>query len=188
MAYAHATVLQVMYEQVEGEWQGGVVPVATLNDIQPRNGRFRPQDGQLYVAGLSPGGFERVRYTGGKMHLPVGLYSHENGLRIRFAEPLNHQSASEAANYRVHRWNYRWSDDYGSGYYSVANPELYGEDPVEIKSVSVLEDGLEVFLEIPGMVPVDQMRIRYELEAADGKPLQEVIHSTVNALRPEFNP
>jgi mono/diheme cytochrome c family protein len=188
MAYAHASILQVMYEQVEGEWQGGVVPVATLNDIQPRNGRFHPQDGQLYVAGLSPGGFERVRYTGGAMYLPVGLYSHENGLRIRFAEPLNRQAASEIASYHVHRWNYRWSDDYGSGYYSVKNPELYGEDPVEVISVSVLDNGREVFLEIPDMVPVDQMRIRYELEAADGMPIQESIYSTVNALRPAFNP
>ena len=188
MAYGQATVLQVMYEQVENDWQGGVVPVATLNDIQPRNGRFHPQDGQLYVAGLSPGGFERVRYTGGAIYLPVGLHAHENGLRIRFAEPLNRQVAREVANYSVHRWNYRWSDDYGSGYYSVENPELYGEDPVEVISVRVLDGGREVFLEIPGMVPVDQMRIRYELEAADGIPLKEDIYSTVNALRPAFDP
>lgn len=187
-SYAQGKILQVMYEQVDEEWQGGVVPLTRVEDARLRTGRFRAQDGQLYVVGLQSDGFYRVRYTDRPVYKPVELNVHENGIRIRFSTPLEPETASDESAYAVYRWNYRWSDDYGSGYYSVRNPELYGEDSVQVESVHLLEGGREVFLEIPDMMPVDQMRIEFDLKASDGTTLREEIYSTIHAMRSAFVP
>ncbi len=187
LSYGRGTFNKIIYEMIDGDRQGAVVPLGGLN-IRPRVGRFHPQDGQMYAAGLSPGGFERVRYTGGKLYLPEEIYAHENGLRMRFNQPLNLEEAGDVANFRIHRWNYLWSEGYGSEFYSIENPDLMGEDDVEVTSVKVLGDGEEIFLEIPDMVPAMQMRIAYDLEAADGTRMSEDIYNTVHKLQPPFEP
>lgn len=188
MSWARGTLMQLMYEQIDGDRQGGVVPLARFDDLRPRTGRFRQQDGQLYVAGFENKGFQRVRYTGERVNLPVAIHAHENGMRLRFSDPLNPTHANDVANYTLHRWNYIWQDYYGSHHYSVRNPGQFGEDLVEVGSVTLLDNGHEIFLEIPDMLPVMQMRITYDLEAADGTPLQEAIYNTVHILGPAFSP
>jgi|GEM_PF-775315 len=185
LSYGRGTFNKIMYEMVDGDRQGTVVALGSLN-IRPRVGRFHPKDGQMYAAGLSPGGFERVRYTGGKLHLPEAIYAHENGVRIRFNQPLNLKDAGDITNFRVHRWNYLWSEGYGSEFYSIENPDLMGEDDVEVTSIKLLGDGKEIFLEIPDMVPAMQMRIAYDLKAADGTTMSEDIYNTVHKLHPPF--
>jgi hypothetical protein len=46
----------------------------------------------------------------------------------------------------------------------------------------VAKDGRSVFLEVKGLKPVMQMRIGYELRAADGKPMVGAILNTIHAL------
>jgi mono/diheme cytochrome c family protein len=187
LSYGRGTFNKIMYEMVDGDRQGAIVPLGKVG-ARPRAGRFHPEDGHLYVAGLSPEGFERVRYTGETLYLPEAVHAHENGLRIRFTQPLNPEAAGDVSNFDVHRWNYRWSREYGSEYYSLEHPELMGEDEVDIVSVNISGDGMEVFLEIPGMAPVMQMRISYDLRAADGTAMQQDIYNTVHALNPAFAP
>jgi mono/diheme cytochrome c family protein len=188
LSYGQGTLLQLFHEEVNGDRQGGVAPVVRFRRVRPRAGRFHPQDGQLYVAGISPGGgFERVRHTGEKAHLPVALGAYENGLRLAFNHPLDPSAATNVSNYTVHQWNYRWSEGYGSEFYSVKNPAMLGEDPVEVLSARLIENGREIFLEIQEMVPVMQMRITYELKAGDGTMMKEEIHNTIHGLRPAFN-
>lgn len=183
-----ARVMQLFHEQVNGDRQGGVVPLARLRTWRPRMGRFHSADGQLYAIGLYPeGSLERVRHTGTKAHVPTGLHAHENGLRIRFNHPVG-SAASDVTRYTIHRWNYRWTGNYGSDLYSVDNPGQLGQDPVEISAAIWLDDGKELFLEIPDMKPAMQMRISYELEAADGTAMQEDIYSTIHALSPPWEP
>lgn len=186
LAWSKGGLMQVMVEQIEGDRQGGVVPLVQFEGMRPRTGRFSPQDGQLYVTGFEEKGLQRVRYTGKDVNLPVTLNAHENGLRIRFSDPLDTTQANNLDNFKVHRWNYSWSDYYGSHHYSVENPGQYGEDPVTVASATLLDDSYEIFLEIPDMIPVNQMRVSYDLKAADGTPLQESIYNTVHLLNPEF--
>ncbi|MCC5906943.1 MAG: c-type cytochrome [Balneolaceae bacterium] len=187
LSYGRGTINKIMYETVDGDRQGAVVPLGRVSS-RLRVGRFHPDDGHLYVAGLSPEGFQRVRYTGEPLYLPTDVHAHENGLRIRFSQPLNPETADDVSNFQVQRWNYRWSREYGSEFYSVENPDLMGEDEVDVTSVNISDDSMEIFLEIPGMVPVMQMRISYNLTASDGTPMQEDIYNTVNALNPIFDP
>lgn len=183
----YGAIIHIMNEQVNGDWQGAGVQLLLLGEMMPRVGRFHPHDQQLYVTGQIPaGGFKRVRYTGKPIYRPLAFHAYENGLRIRFSQPLNREIASDVASYTVHRWNYRWDGEYGSEFYSVENPDLLREDPVTVKSVHVLDGGREIFLEIPDMMPVMQMRIEYDIEAADGTKIRDDLYNTVNILRPPF--
>lgn len=183
-AYGRESLLQIMHEEVNGDLQGAVVPLLNFNKLRPRSGRFNSQDGHLYVTGLR-GGLERVRYTGANLYQPMAIHVHENGLRIRFSDSLSPEMVN-IANFKVHRWNYRWIQQYGSEFYSVKNPELMGEDPVEVTSARLLDDGKEIFLEIPNMKPADQMRISYDLKATDGTNMKKEIYNTVHHLGSPF--
>ena len=42
-----------------------------------------------------------------------------------------------------------------------------------------------MFLELEEIIPVMQMKIEYTLEAADGTPLRQTIHNTINGVPDE---
>ena len=66
--------------------------------------------------------FERVRYTGGRVQLPVAFHVHENGVMLRFSQPLDTKIANEVANQFAQVWNYRYSGAYGSAEYCALAP------------------------------------------------------------------
>ena len=55
-------------------------------------------------------------------------------------------------------------------------------DPVPVKSVTIGTDDRTVFLEIPGLKPVMQMAIKYNLKTAEGAELKGEIVNTIHAL------
>ncbi len=180
----------VLRETVGGIAQGGVVP------LQPRflsgamRGTFRPQDGQLYVAGargwqtsgIRDGCLQRVRYTGAKIALPVALHACANGLLVTFSEPLDRAAAEDTGSYGVQRWNYRYAESYGSKDWSVTTPDQPGRDEVAVKTARLQLDGRSVFLEIPTIAPVMQMAVKFSLATADGAAFTGDIFHTIHAL------
>jgi hypothetical protein len=52
----------------------------------------------------------------------------------------------------------------------------------------LLDDGRSVFITTPGLGPVMQMHVRYNVNAADGKPCRGDLYNTINAVRPELPP
>jgi hypothetical protein len=152
--------------------------------------RFNPADGQLYVAGLrgwqtkgsKDGGFFRVRYTGAPLTVQSSLRVTNKGLHIGFTNPVDPKTAADAENYSVEQYNYRWTEAYGSPDFKPSDPEKKGRDPVEIKSVKVSPDNRSVFLEIEGLAPVDQMRVKMNLKSADGKDLPGELVNTINVV------
>lgn len=128
------------------------------------------------------GCFERVRYTGGKVYLPVGLEVKESGVKLTFSEPLDAESASIPGRYSVERWNYRWTKNYGSKDWLFSDPARMGRDRMEVLSAKLSADGRSVFLELDGLAPVMQMQVRYRLRAADGKDVRGDIFHTVHKL------
>ncbi len=152
--------------------------------------RFHPRDGQLYVCGLKgwqtsgarDGAFQRVRFTGRPVRMPNELRVKPGGIPITFTDFLDATSAEDEQNYAVERWNYQWTEKYGSPEFSVANPEQQGHDPVPIKSVKVLSDRKTVFLEIADLKPVMQMKIQFRIRAADGSVVASEIYNTINSV------
>jgi len=96
---------------------------------------------------------------------------------------LQKESAEDVQNYGLEQWNYLWSDKYGSPEFSAKEPSRQGRDPVELKRARLEADGRAVFLEIPDVKPVMQMKIQFRLKAADGAAVAHTIHNTINYLQ-----
>jgi glucose/arabinose dehydrogenase len=192
-SYGQASLLHVMYEEVNGQIQGGVTKFPLTFDSGIMRGRFSPKDGQLYVCGLrgwqTRGNrfttLQRVRFTGQPVRMPAALHVHKNGLRLSFTCELDPTSVDADA-FGAIQWNYKWSSSYGSRHWSVLNPEKQGYDTLEVKSAKLLPDGKSVFLEIPAIQPVMQMQITYTLSSRDGAPIKGDIYNTIHELAPAF--
>jgi hypothetical protein len=189
-SYGTGKLFLVAYEMVDGVPQGGVAPFPGIQfPTGVMRGRFNKRDGQLYVCGLvgwstnvaEPGGFYRVRYTGKKVCALAGLEAKEDGMVIRFTEPLDKESAGDPDSYAVQQWGYRWSSAYGSKHWKVSDPNVEGQDEVELKGVEVSEDGKSVKLKF-AVKPVMQMSIEVSVRGADGGAVKMMIHNTVNRV------
>jgi hypothetical protein len=191
-SYGKASLFLVMMENVDGQAQGGAVQFPLKFDSGIMRARFHPRDGQLYVCGLKgwqttgarDGAFQRVRYTGQPVRMPSGLHATARGLEIKFTVPLEEASATDEQNFAVEQWNYEWTEKYGSPDFSVVNPRQQGRDPVAIKTLTLSPDRKTVFLEIPDIRPVMQMRIHFRLKAEDGTPMAYEIYNTINRVEP----
>jgi hypothetical protein len=190
MSYGKGTLFHVMHEEVGGVAQGAMVQFPLKCNTGIMRGRFNPKDGQLYVCGLRgwqtsgvrDGGFYRVRYTGAPVHMPLAFHALKNGLKITFTSPLDEASAKSPENYNVERWNYKWTAEYGSPDFSPSNPQSKSHDPVTIKTIDLSADKKTVFLHIPDMIPVDQLRLKLRISAADGTAISQDIYSTIHKL------
>jgi type 1 glutamine amidotransferase/glucose/arabinose dehydrogenase len=189
-SFGQSSMMLVLREQVDGLWQGGVVPMKVAFASGAIRGRFRPQDGQLYVAGTKgwvsnatrDGSLQRVRYTGARVHLPVEMHAVAGGLRIRFVEPLDKEIAESGDSWAAEQWNYLYGAQYGSKEFSAVQPNVEGHDAADVKSARLSDDGRSVFLEVPSLRPVMQLRLRYSLRAADGAPVKGEIDGTIHRL------
>src|SRR5437763_8439021 len=148
--------MRVLGQQVEDVAQGGAVDLGLQFRSGVARGRFSPRDGHLYLVGLRgwqtaarrDGCLQRVRYTGKPLTMPVGLMAHADGLRLTFAEPPDRTTAGDSGRYKVERWNYRWSGEYGSKKWSVVDPTREGGDPVTVESAAVAADGRSALLKL----------------------------------------
>ncbi len=190
LSYGQASLLGTMLETVNGVEQGGAFRFPFKFDTGVCRARFSPLDGQLYLTGLrgwqtsgaKDGAFQRVRYTGSKVYLPNEMRVTDKGIHIGFTNPVEAASASDAGNYAIQQWNYQWTKSYGSPDFKVSDEKAKGRDPVEIKSVKLSADRKSVFLEVPGLKPVNQMEIKMKIKGEDGSALPDTITNTINAV------
>ncbi len=190
MSYGKSTLFNVLHETVDGVTQGGLVrfPIKFSSGIM--RGQFNPKDGQLYVSGLrvwqtnaaKDGCFYRVRYTGRPVTMPIGLKVTSTGVDLTFTGPLDEKSALDAENFSVEQWNYLWSGNYGSPDISALDPKKRGRDLVLIKSLKLSPDKKTLSIDLEDRVPVMQMKIRYKINAADGKVIDQEIYNTIHRI------
>ena len=191
LSYGTGQISHIMHEKIGDVRQGGVVRIP-LEEFPTgvMRGRFHPEDGQLYVAGLfgwsgrktKPGGFYRIRYTGKPLNLPLELHATTQGMAITFTDPVDPETATDPEFYAVGRWTYRTTAEYGSADYKVSNPDERGRDEVSVTGVTLSDDGKTVLLEIPDMQPSMQMEIKYNIKAADGTPMLQWINNTIHVV------
>lgn len=191
LSYGKCQLFLVLQEQVGGVRQGGVVQIPNVGfQSGAMRARFHPRDGQLYVTGLRgwqtsagwAGCLQRVRYQGKNPRLPIGLNVKPSGVQITFSAALDADQARDVSNYTVKQWNYRWTKDYGSKDYKVEDPEVEGRDDIAVESVRLLTDGKTIFLEVPGIAPVMQMMIDYDLTDTEGNKIAGPIFNTINQI------
>lgn len=190
LSYGKASLFSVMQETVDGALQGGVVPFPFKFSSGVMRARFNPLDGQLYLTGLRgwqtdgvrDGGFFRVRYTGQPVSWPTEFHARKTGVEIVYSSPLSAESAKDVGNWAVDQWNYIWSPNYGSPEVSTTDPRVKTHEQVEVTGVTLSEEGRKVFLQIPTIKPVMQMRIRTKATAADGGAAGRDLFLTLHKL------
>jgi hypothetical protein len=107
----------VMRQNVKGRWQAAAVKISGNFDSGPQCARFNPNDGHLYVNGMQGWGsytpkdgcFQRVRFTGGDQPVPVGFEARDNGVLIRFNQPVK---GADAETCFAQCWNYKYGPQY----------------------------------------------------------------------------
>jgi azurin len=174
LSFGAGSWFAVLIDQVSGQRQGGLVPLAGDFQSSVHRGRFSSKDGHFYVSGMhgwgaytkQDGCFQRVRFTGDNFQQPVGFHAHRNGVMVRFAQPVDAAFAQQTSNHFAQAWNYRYSGAYGSSEYSPSHPGVEGHDPLAITRV-VAVDSKSLFFEIPDLQPVNQLHLRMHVNPED---------------------
>jgi putative heme-binding domain-containing protein len=190
LSFGMGAHLLVLRSKVGGQPQGAVVPLPGEFRSGAHRARFNPADGQLYVSGMAGWGtytvadgcFQRVRFTGGQVQLPVSFQAHENGVLLTFALPVDREAAKHPNRHFAQAWNYRYSASYGSPELSSRHPSQPGHDPLAIASAPVLADGRSLFLEIPEIQPVNQLHLHVRPDT--GRPID--LFATIHRLAAPF--
>ncbi len=175
--------------------QAAVVSVTHAFEYPPLHGSVNPLDGQLYIAGFQIlgwgttatklAGLGRVRYTGAPSTVPNDIVPTDKGVLLRFDVPLDRARAADADNYSITTWHYKRTYQYGSPNFRA--DETPGIDPVAPSRAYVSTNGRAVFVGVPAMKPVMQMRVAWSIATAAGAPFQESAYFTPYELTP-FDP
>jgi mono/diheme cytochrome c family protein len=166
--------------------QAAVVSITRGFDIPTLHGSVNPADGQLYLAGfqiLGWGttasrltGFGRVRYTGAPFTVPREVVPMDKGVLLRFDVALDRKKAADPDNYSLVSWQYKRTFNYGSPQFKA--DWTPGIDRLSPSHAYVSADGKTVFVAVPDMKPVMQMRLGWSLATADGAPFQNSAYFT----------
>jgi mono/diheme cytochrome c family protein len=190
LSYSRPGPFRVYMDTTQTPWQGGVRPIAGDYVVPTSKGQMNSGDGQLYIAGFQVWGTTaekissllRLRYTEQPSREPTQMRAGKQGVLLRFEQPLDRGSATNARNYAVTRWNYRRTEQYGSGHFTLDGAP--GEEKLPVAAAHLSEDGTELLLVMPDVQPVMQLQLDYAITAADGTALNGPVYLTLNDARP----
>jgi cytochrome c2 len=188
-------LFRVMLNNRGSKPQAAVVTVARDFDIPALNATVNPMDGFLYVAGFqmvgwgttarSTSNLGRLRYTGAPVTLPREVVPMDQGILLRFDTTLDPAKATDPASFSIESWHYRRTYQYGSPHLKADGTP--GQDWITASSAYLSNDGKGVFVGVPGMKPVEQMRIGWSLTTRDGTNFDENAYFTPYELT-KFDP
>jgi mono/diheme cytochrome c family protein len=192
IGFNNPELFRVLLNERTGRLQAAVVRVTRDFDYPPLNGSVNPADGYLYIAGFQISGwgttasklegFGRVRYTGADSTVPRALVPTDKGVLVEFDVALDRRKALDPDNYSLTSWHYKRTYQYGSPQYKADGTT--GIDRLPASSAYLSKDGRRLFIAVPNMKPVMQMRLAWSLSTADGKPFQESAYFTPYELAP----
>jgi hypothetical protein len=169
-------LFRVMINNRFAKPQAAVVSIVRDFDVPALNAIVNPADGALYVAGFqvvgwgttskSLSGLARVRYTGAPVTLPREVVPMDKGVLVKFDVPLDAKTATERASFTMESWHYRRTSQYGSPHLNAEGKP--GQDWLTPSGAYLSLDKRSVFIAMPTMKPVEQMRVGWSLAATDG--------------------
>jgi hypothetical protein len=201
LSYGKSSIYRVLPVAGNEKPQAGV----TKLPIQLRSSAMRARfhnDGSLYVIGFrgwqtnaaSEGAFQRVRHIPDvKVLIPEKLGYTENGVTLTFPVELDSELVEDITSYSIERWDYVRGPQYGSGEFSVDQPDTEARekalaaesqkhrqrDTVKVQSAKLSDDGKTVQLMLEGMKPSMSLKVTYDLEDTEGEIIKGDVHSTV---------
>lgn len=183
-------------QKVDDVLQSGAIDLGVKFLSGVFRGRFNPIDKHFYACGLNgwqtaavrDGCLQRVRRTDKPLLLPLELASHTNGVLVKFSQPLDPVTANDASRYGFSQWNYRYSGDYGSKFWSVTQPNREGTDTLRITKAALQPDGQTVFLEIAQLRPAMQCQLTFDLRTKVQLPMTGDLYHTIHKLAAAWQP
>jgi hypothetical protein len=127
------------------------------------------------------GCFQRVRFTGKPVSMPVGIATKPDGVEVQFSAPLD-ASAGDSGNWSAEQWNYKWTGKYGSPEFSPTDPEKKGKELVDVQKASLSADKKSVYLQLSNRTPAHTLRLKANVKAGDGTGVKVQIDQTINRL------
>ncbi|MEZ0256529.1 MAG: DUF6797 domain-containing protein [Chthoniobacter sp.] len=195
VAFNRPELFRVLLNERTAKPQAAVVSLVHDFDIPVLNAEVNPADGWVYMSGFQVigwgttatrvSGFGRVRYTGAPCVVPREVVPMDKGVLLRFDVALDPQKAVDPSSYSLESWHYKRTYKYGSPHLKA--DESPGQDWITPSSAYLGKDGKSVFVGVPDMKPVQQMRIGWGIAAADGTKLENNAYFTPYELA-KFNP
>jgi hypothetical protein len=190
LSYGKCVLFHVLREQVGDVWQGGVVKFPFKFISGSMRGRFNPADGQMYFVGMRgwqtdgsrDGCFQRIRYTGAPMNMPLSAKVTSTSIAITFTDKLDAETAGSADSYSATWANIKWTGDYGSPEFWVSEPNKKGREPLPVKGAELSADGKTVTLKFEALKPVHELVIKYKIRGADGAAINQELDYTINRI------
>jgi glucose/arabinose dehydrogenase/cytochrome c551/c552 len=190
IGFNNPELFRILLNNRGAKLQAAVVSITRAFDFPPLNGSVNPVDGRLYIAGFQIlgwgttatrlAGLGRVRYTGVPSTIPREIAPMAQGVLLRFDVPLDPTKAVDPDNYSLATWHYKRTYQYGSPQFKADGTT--GMDRLTPSSAYLSKDGQSVFLGVPGMIPVMQLRIGWSLATKDGQSFQDTAYTTTYDL------
>ncbi len=179
-------LFRVLLNERTAKPQAAVVSVVRDFDVPALNAAVNPADGWLYVTGFQvigwgttakrQSGLVRVRYTGAASPLPREVVPMDKGVLLRFDVALDPKKAADPTSYSLESWGYRRTAKYGSPHLKADGTP--GQDWITPSSAYLGKDGKSVFVGVPEMKAVMQMRIGWALATSAGEKVEENAYFT----------
>ena len=195
LSYGQSALYLVLKEMKGEQIQGGVVKIPIRLTSSAMRARFNDKDGQLYIVGLKGwqtnaaknGGFDRIRYTGKKLNLPVGMKTSTKGISLTFSEKLDAELANDPGSYSLKGADIFWSHNYGSKEFQLGQRDNAGKGKqgwtqLKIKSAKLQADGKTVDIEIENFQPAHELEMSIDVESESGDEIIHKFYFTVHNL------
>ena len=185
-SFGHPGLFRVLIDSTSQVAQGGVSFIHAGYPAPTSKGAMNPTDEQLYVAGFNLWGSSsngisallRLRYTGKPSYMPNRFRAGKQGIILGFDSELNAEEASAVSSFQVKRWNYKRTEEYGSGHFKTDGAT--GEETIPVAASYLSADRKKVLLLVPEMTEVMQMEVTYRLASKDGHKINDSFWFTVN--------
>ena len=186
-SFGRPGLFRVLIDSTSAILQGGVSIIHAHYPAPTSKGAMNPVDEQLYITGFNLWGSTsngissllRLRYTGKPSYLPAMIRAGKQGVMLGFDSELDAETASNPGNFRVKRWDYKRTEEYGSGHYKTDGTS--GEETLAVTASYLSADRKKVLLLVPDMKEVMQMEVVYELKSRDGHKMNDPFWFTVNS-------
>lgn len=205
LSYGQSAIYHVLRQKVsDGFYQGGVAKLPVKLSSSAQRAVFH-DDGSMFVVGFrgwqtnaaKEAGLQRIRRNEEEVSpIPNAMEITKEGIKLTFAVELDDELASDPTSFTAKRWKYIRGPQYGSGQFSVDNPDEAAEknaikkeskghrkpDTVKITAAKLGADKKSVLLTVEGHKPSQQFKLDYDLESIDGDELIGTIHSTIHKV------